>query len=169
MSASLYSLSIWVASYFKNTGKIALAKKPYVNGDWGNPDIHDTHFHGNSNYSWPESTNLTSAQLQTINEQIHDFYTYLDSAINAVCYPESKYCYELFGVDLMITQDYKLKVLEVNAGLGLGTNTTANKEELFNGILELIVDTKRPPINSELILSVADKFTMIPKMSNKKQ
>ena len=156
-------------SYFKNTGKIALAKKPYVNGDWGNPDIHDTHFHGNSNYSWPESTNLTSAQLQTINEQIHDFYTYLDSAINAGCYAESKYCYELFGIDLMITQDYKLKVLEVNAGLGLGTNTTANKEELFNGILELIVDTKRPPINNELILSVANEFTMIPKRSGTKK
>ena len=156
-------------SYYKNTGKIALAKKPYVNGDWGNPDIHDTHFHGNSNYSWPKSTNLTLAQIQSINEQIHEFYTYLDSAINAGCYPETKYCYELFGVDLMITQDYKLKVLEVNAGLGLGTNTTASKEELFNGILELIVDTKRPPINSELILSVADKFTMIPKRSGTKK
>ena len=156
-------------SYYKNTGKIALAKKPYINGDWGNPDIHDTHFHGNSNYSWPESTNLTPSQIESINEQIHEFYSYLDENINAGCYSETQKCYELFGVDLMITQDYKLKVLEVNAGLGLGTNTTASKEELFNGILELIVDVHCPPVNKELILSVADEFTIIPKLANSKK
>jgi tubulin polyglutamylase TTLL9 len=155
-------------SYYKNAGKIAIAKKPYVSGKWDNPDIHDTHFHGNSSYSWPESTNLTPQQLVSVNSQICEFYTYLDSHINAGCYSESKFCYELFGVDLMITDDYKLKVLEVNAGLGLGNNTSASKEELFNGILELIVDPRFQPINKELILSVADKFTMIEKPKHQK-
>lgn len=149
-------------SYYKNAGKIALAKKPYVAGNWDDPDIHDTHFHGNANYSWPESTNLTPAQLELIDVQIAEFYKQLDKLIHAGCYKESRACYELFGVDFMITQDYELKVLEINAGLGLGSNNTSDtKADLFNGMLELVVDKYFRPLNTDLIQSVHDKFTEI--------
>lgn len=148
-------------SYYKNIGKMALAEEPYKHGDWFNAKIHDTHFHSIDRWLFtPEDTGISSENMAKINKQIHKFYKLLDKLVrpHAGCYPESVNCFELFGVDFMITQDYKLKVLEVNAGLGLSSNMTANKAELFKGIIELVVDQHFPPAKKQA--SVASAFTI---------
>ena len=40
--------------------------------------------------------------------------------INAECYKESKECFELFGVDLMVDDMMNLKLIEVNTKIGFG-------------------------------------------------
>ena len=35
------------------------------------------------------------------------------------CYEESKYCCEVFGIDFMITDDYIVKLIEINAEVGI--------------------------------------------------
>ena len=151
-------------SYYKNMGKMALAEEPYIQGDWFNSRIHDTHFHAKDRWLFNcQDTGISQANMAKINKQIHEFYKILDKLVrpHAGCYPESRSCFELFGVDFMITQDYELKVLEVNAGLGLSDNMTENKAELFKGMLELVMDSYFPPVNKYLIQTVKSKFTEI--------
>ena len=153
-------------SYYKNIGKMALAEEPYIAGDWLNSKIHDTHFHAIDKWSFTcEDTGISSENMAKINKQIHQFYKILDKIIrkSAKCYNETRNCFELFGVDFMITRDYKVKVLEVNAGLGLSGNMTTKKAELFQGIIDLIVDDYFPAANKSWVQqhSMADKFTPI--------
>ncbi len=135
-------------SFYKKIGKMALAEKPYIHGNWLDSKIHDTHFHDFDKYLFNiDDTDISKSNMNNINKMINQFYKILDKIINAKCYSESKNCYELFGVDFMITDDYKLKILEVNFGLGLSSNLTQNKKELFEGIIDLIVDDYFPPLN----------------------
>ena len=68
---------------------------------------------------------------------------------NASCYKnESITCYETFGIDLMLTSDYKVKLLEVNSKIGL----KEFKDDIikFNDLLirdeiAITVDTLYPP------------------------
>lgn len=150
-------------SYYKNIGKMALAEKPYVNGKWLDSKIHDTHFHNFDKYLFTTAdTGISEANMTRINAQISEFYKVLDSIVTANCYAESRNCFELFGVDLMITDKFELKVLEVNAGIGLSDNLTENKAELFAGIIDLIVDDYFPPDKLLNIDKKSDKlFTVI--------
>lgn len=150
-------------SYYKNTGKMALAELPYKHGDWFNPKIHDTHFHDFDKYLFTCSdTGISPENMASINGQIDKFYKILYSLVKpyAGCYPESRNCFEIFGVDFMITRDYQVKVLEVNAGIGLSANMTQNKSELFKGMVELVVDTHFPPLRKPQV-SLVDKFTPV--------
>ena len=149
-------------SYYKNVGKMALAEKPYKHGDWFNSQIHDTHFHSVDRWLFNcKDTGISQENMDKINRQIYDFYKILDkiAKMHAGCYPESRNCFELFGVDFMVTKEYKLKILEVNAGLGLSDNMTENKANLFKGIIELVVDNYFPP--NKPPTSITDQFTKI--------
>ena len=151
------------SSYYKNIGKMALAELPYIHGDWYNSKIHDTHFHDYDKWLFTcEDTGISPENMLLINNQIDKFYKILYNLVKpyAKCYPESRNCFEIFGVDFMITRDYEVKVLEVNAGIGLSSNMTTNKAELFEGIVELVVDKYYPPALKPAT-SLADKFTKI--------
>lgn len=151
-------------SFYKNIGKMALAEEPYKQADWTNKKIHDTHFLGVEKMLFtPEDTGLSPKIIEHLNKQIHSLYKILNKLIkaHAGCYTESKHCYQLLGVDFMVTSDYKIKILETNASLGIGgNNMNENKAELFKGIVELVVDQYFPPAippNS----SVASAFTIL--------
>lgn len=151
------------SSYYKKIGKMALAELPYIHGDWYNAKIHDTHFHDYDKWLFTcEDTGISPDNMLSINNQIDKFYKILYKLVkpHAGCYPESKNCFEIFGIDFMITRDYVIKVLEVNAGIGLSANMTANKAELFKGMVELVADKHFPPVQKP-IPSLADKFTKI--------
>jgi hypothetical protein len=133
--------------YYKKIGKVALAEKPYINGNWDDPKIHDTHFHSFDKYLFTtEDTNISDNQIENINSQIDEFYKILIKIIDAKCYSETKNCLELSGIDFMITDKLELKILEINFGIGLGQNLIQNKKELFEGIIDLIVDDYFPPL-----------------------
>jgi hypothetical protein len=131
-----------LSSYYKYQGRMALADRPYVHGQWDKPSIHDTHFHNQAGEVFPDALNLSAKDLKKVMKQIDEFYSILNSFIKAECNAESKHCFEIFGVDLMLTSDLELKVLEVNHGIGLGDSTklSQNKQEIFEGIMELVVD-----------------------------
>jgi hypothetical protein len=159
-----------IPSYYKYIGRIAIAENPYIHGDWENHKIHDTHFHNSPGEIFPDALKLSPETQDKINKQIAEFYQILNSLIHANCYADSQHCFELFGADLMLTDDFDLKVLEVNHGIGLGDSNilSQNKAEIFKGILELIVDKILPPkipVNTNLL---KDKvFISIGENSNK--
>jgi hypothetical protein len=126
-------------SYYLDKGELAPAREKYISGDWHNTKIHDTHFYGSDGDFFPDVLNLPDSVLKSINQQIGDFYSLVIRCINAQCYPENKHCYELFGVDLMITSDYKVKILEINAKIGMPSEESMMSRIIFEGSLNKIV------------------------------
>ena len=126
-------------SYYIYEGEIAPARAPYVQGNWTNKLIHDTHFYGRDGELFPTALGLSATQTTDIYAQISELYGHILTCINAKCYTESRACYELFGVDLMITKEYKVKVIEVNEKLGMPSSLTPMSRILFEGILHKIV------------------------------
>ena len=116
--------------YLFNKGKIITAEVPYKNEDFTNPKIHDTHFKSTFvNRYFPEDLKLSNDITENILLQM---YQCLEGAYNIIknhvkCYDESKNCFEVFGVDFMITDDYKVKLIEINARHDYGVNDM-NKE-----------------------------------------
>ena len=129
-------------SYYTKQGEVAVARAPYKEGNWDDKRIHDTHFYGRDGDKWPEVLDLAPAILADIDKQIANLYMHICSVLNrnrVGCYTESRSCFELFGVDLMITADYQVKIIELNTKIGLASNLTEISRDLFEGCLDLIV------------------------------
>lgn len=138
-------------SFYLKKGLIATGLKPYIKGDWQNKDIHDTHFHGHDGRLFPSELNLTAQQTTQIYKQITELYKIIDNYLkkHAKCYKEYKYCFEIFGADLMITNDYKIKILELNDSPGLGYEDREDiqdeKKSVIENVLSIIIDDYFPP------------------------
>ncbi len=146
-------------SYYIHDARAALAEAPYKAGDWTNKDIHDTHFHRRQGLMFPlDFPEIPSQQITNIYQQIDTITKYVVNTITPNCYPDSQHCYEFFGLDLMITNDYKVKLIEVNDRIGL-SGTPEYKAETFAGIMKLVVDEYYPPQNTQPELS--NKFFKI--------
>jgi len=103
-------------------GKIVTAKNKFKNSDYSNPDIHDTHFKSTCiNRYFPEDlkciNNLTDEIIESLYAQMNlileSTFSIYKSNINS--FPETKYGFEVFGCDFMITDDNVIKLLEINA------------------------------------------------------
>ena len=140
-------------SFFLKKGLFTTGLRPYKLGDWSNKLIHDTHFHGRDGIPFPEDLNLTPAQEESIYKQITELYSDIDNILkkNTGCFDESKYCFEVFGADLMITKDYKVKILEMNSSPGLAYDDREEVQEEKKSVIEnymsVIVDDYFPPAN----------------------
>lgn len=110
-------------SYFKKA-KILTAKDEYKNNDYLNHDIHDTHIGStDADYYFPKDLQKYSNKEIT-NEIIDYFYKQMniigeitiqiDKKSNLKNYDKVKNAFDVLGVDLMITEDFQLKILEYN-------------------------------------------------------
>jgi hypothetical protein len=104
--------------HFWNKGKIITSKLPYIPDDFTNPQIHDTHFKSTHiNKYFPNDLNLEPATIKKLYSQMNEIMEASAKIIknNAFSYPESLYAFEIFGVDMMITDDLVVKLIEINA------------------------------------------------------
>lgn len=133
-------------SFYKKVGEVAVALKPYKHGDWTNKEIHDTHFRDNFFVDQDELV-FTPNESKAIEKQISELYQILYQLIHAQCYQESKQCFEIFGLDIMICDDLTIRLIEVNSSPGLDKKDVMfrNKKELFEGIMNIVVDSHFPP------------------------
>jgi hypothetical protein len=112
--------STW--SFWKR-GKAMTAKIAYKRDDWTNKAIHDSHGETTpKDIYFPEDI-LPKEKYEYVYDQIE---LILGAAANIVkpyvkCYEESKNCCEVFGIDFMITDDYTVKLIEINAEAGYGS------------------------------------------------
>ena len=108
---------------FWKRGKAMTAKISYKRGDWINKDIHDSHGETTpKDIYFPEDI-LDKEKYEYIYQQIE---LILGAAAKIVkphvkCYEESKNCCEVYGIDFMITDDYTVKLIEINAEAGYGS------------------------------------------------
>ena len=148
-------------SYYLAKGAFAIAKKPYIQDDWLNTEIHDTHF--SEGELWPDDMNpvLSLAQLSSVNKQLGNMYSYLDSVIHAGCYGRHRACFAVFGVDIMITDKLEVKLLEVNPNPGLDYNLSGLEGPLFASIMSQVVDAHFKPRNKQPLLDDANPIQLI--------
>lgn len=138
-------------SFFLKKGLMAIGLKPYIKGDWLNKDIHDTHFHGHEGEKFPAALNLAPKIQKNIYKQLYELYSFINKILkaNGKCFTESRNCFEVFGADLMFTEDYKLKILEFNSSPGLGYEDQEyvpdEKKSVIENIMSVIVDDYFPP------------------------
>ena len=134
--------------YILNNITIFTAKDPYKTSDVGNKDIHDTHYKNTmvgvsfyndiSDMIGPEKTNLIMNQL------VHIFKNVL-KVINAKCFEDSKNCFQIFGFDAMITDDFNVKIIETNYMPG-----SPRIEVLQNIMTEIVDPLFKPEIKPEI-------------------
>lgn len=102
--------------------KIFTARNNYVEGEYCNPHIHDTHISSTpKNIYFPEEFPATEDNKQKVIFQMNEVVHYLGKLmeIHAKPYPESKYAFEVFGIDFLITNTFDVIIMEVNDKIGL--------------------------------------------------
>ena len=136
--------------YLMDEGRIILAEEKYQQRDYKNKKIHDTHTHGEEKYVkyYPKDLNISQNKKDNIRKQMeHLFHLvgFVDKSFE--CYSESKDCYQLFGFDVMITDDYQVKLIEINSGPGVPNLHIPFGKKLFENQVKIMVDTIFPPKN----------------------
>lgn len=117
--------------HFWDKGKIITAELPYVPDDFTNPLIHDTHFKSTHiNKYFPDDLNLEKSVISKLYKQMNEI---MEASANIIkehtfSYPESKYAFEVFGVDMMITDDLIVKLIEINARHDYGVDDLKKKD-----------------------------------------
>lgn len=134
--------------YILNNMTLFTAKDPYKTSDVGNKDIHDTHYKNTmvgvsfyndiSDMIGPEKTTLI------MNQIVHIFKNVL-KVINAKCFEDSQNCFQIFGFDAMITDDFNVKIIETNYMPG-----SPRIEVLQNIMTEIVDPLFKPEIKPEI-------------------
>ena len=100
------------------------AALPYRDGDYANPDIHDTHVK-----STPRNLFFPSDLDGVSPEQCRRLFVQMENVLSCVgellrlahvgSYKESRYAYEVFGCDFLVTRDMRPVLLEINQRIGM--------------------------------------------------
>jgi hypothetical protein len=111
--------------YLFNLIPINLAKKNYEKNNYNDNKIHITHYPGKENmYIFPydfykfydiDKTKKIFDELKYISKKIFKFI----QNFNLTCYTETKNCYEIFGIDILLNDNLELKILELNERIGM--------------------------------------------------
>jgi hypothetical protein len=147
--------------YLLNKILVAHAYEDYKPEDFQNKRIHDTHFASTSRRlyfhdDFIELKVMTEEQVSIIEKQIIELGNYVFNQLNATCYPESKECYEVFGMDLLIdSTTLTIKLMEVqitNISFGhFDDDKIPNFSNIFEYVycntVETVIDKYFPPIN----------------------
>ena len=103
-----------------NMAKIITAKKKYIKSNFKDKDIHDSHMGStDANYYFPkhypyDDVEHVANQIVELSTQIAKIYKKY-----AGSYPESKYAYEVYGLDLMLDENHNLYFIELNDRVGM--------------------------------------------------
>ena len=136
---------------------ILTALKKYKEGDYFDNKMHDTRYKYVKNPVYftrdfkklygSKNTNKALKDLKTIFKNVL-------KCIDAGCYSESKYCFELFGADVMLDSDFNMKLIEVNTKVGYNYNFFEGRpnnididKTMMDNLLEVVIDDIIPPKN----------------------
>lgn len=107
-----------------NQSKILTAKDKYVDADYNNKDIHDTHLSSTPrNMYFPDDLNIPAENMKSVLAQMETITEHLGKLMigRSHPFPESKYAFEVFGLDFLITQSFNVILMEVNDRVGMSS------------------------------------------------
>ena len=136
--------------YLYTKNPVAIAVLNYKKDDFTNKDIHDTHFRESSSSYFPQDfKQLSESQKDNIMKQVKKMTLDLYGLVKTMCYKENKNCYQLFAMDVMITKELKIKLLETAINYGKvnkdKTDVGKNMKEIIQSAFIEIVDPLFPP------------------------
>lgn len=147
--------------YFKLI-PILTAKNEFIEGSYDNKSIHDSHYGSTDEekyfpddfeeYFGKEKTKFVSNEIFNIMKSLVHILR------NVKCYEDTKNCYQTYGCDIMITDDWKVYLIEINQFHG-GILSDNVYYDFYNEMLTLTVDTVFPPKNK---LKTKKLFVPIP-------
>jgi hypothetical protein len=149
------------ATWFYDFYEIFTAEKEYKQGDWHDMDIHDTHLKSVKKYILGPTDfepKMKTLFGKTIYPQMLDCMKYVSRLLegHAKAFDNASNAFEVFGCDFMITDDYKLKLLEVNDHTGLSMADFPDRKDefcklYFGKIYDLVLKPCFNPENSKKI------------------
>jgi hypothetical protein len=130
---------------------ILTAKLPYIASDYLNDEIHLTGFHNTDKlYNYPEDLQKEYPDhFITIENNLNKCNKVIAMALsiaNIQHYSESYAGYHIYGLDIMITDDYHPYLLEINSKPGFNTNSHDIFSFILNHTVFPLFGIKRPPI-----------------------
>lgn len=142
------------SAYFLDISRFFTAKENYKNEDFQNYFIHDTHYRYNDNdYLFPLhftseniNKNISDKDNIHINKQIRDIALKMSIILSKKVkkLPNSKNGFHVFGFDVMIDDNLKVKLLECNRYLDFGFDYNREygkifEKYFFNWIIEIVI------------------------------
>jgi hypothetical protein len=122
-------------------GRIFCAKKEFVDRDYHNLEIHDTHGrYSNRNIYFPEEFNYGKENTEKVLSQMEMILSKVAEIVKPYlkCFPESKNCFEIFGIDFMVKDDFTVILIEVNDIYGFPSFPLTNRDDEENNRLWLL-------------------------------
>jgi len=129
-----FMVTTWRKHHLYPKFKIITAKLPYIDDDYLNRDIHDTHIKTTqSNYFYPDDMSESN-----YFSKVNLICNTLGKIIRPRGYTEAKHSYEILGLDILIDNNNKAWLLEVNATPGMHpvNDDYSDYDSFEKGILE---------------------------------
>ena len=151
----LYSKGKYNNCYTHSDYQVLTASKPYVNNNYADTDIHlSGGYTHHKRYFWPTDffTMYNKSLLKICQSEINACNTMvckLLSSVDIKSYSESKAGFKIFCADLLITDEGKVYLLEINTRCGMSPTGEENgkkeyldqfSEHFFKWVLNIIID-----------------------------
>ena len=136
-------------SYTIDYGRIFTSKNIFINDDYSNMMIHDTHYrYTDDDYIFPDdflcniNKNTDNHTIENILLQIKNILYKLSVILYDFVYQQKNTLnsFHLFGIDIMIDDTFNVKLLECNKYPELTVEKNDKKREEFNNILFDLID-----------------------------
>uniref|UniRef100_A0A6C0J356 Tubulin-tyrosine ligase n=1 Tax=viral metagenome TaxID=1070528 RepID=A0A6C0J356_9ZZZZ len=123
-----------------------IAKEKYLKGDYTNKNIHDSRLKTTDKiYYFPDDFYdlIGKKNIDNIIKQINELFRGVKKVIKAKCYDENNFCFHQFGCDIMLTDNFNIKLIEINDKLStevLEIDKTNNYKKYIESLIGDIVD-----------------------------
>ena len=137
-----------------------VARAEYTLTDFDNDKIHDTHFiTTKEELYYPNILGNDLEKIERIDEKIREIIKDTkNKAENINCYPDSQKSYEMLGMDVMLDDEFKIKLLEINHKMAMPEEKNHISNKLFEGQVSLCVDKYFPPKKDVKGMNYFDKI-----------
>ena len=104
--------------------------------------IHDTHYKFGITGIFLENF-IDKKKLKLVTQQLKEFFSVFKDNFNIKCFEENKYCYKILGADVILYNDYTIKIIEINTSPSFKDNDWLY--DILDGVMYHYVDEVYPP------------------------
>lgn len=138
--------------FLVNTGEMFVSSTPYINKDYNNTKIHDTHFDKFENSFFPDDFPGTEPEKDKLIKDVRTMFKNIfntDDTTHKI--KKANKCesgFHIFGIDIMITDENKPMFIEINKHPGFPNYTdlqypnsvTRLSKEFYSGLWDMVIN-----------------------------